>query len=427
MPAPSAHPLRLLWIKCGPVTPPNTGGRLRSCQMLRALHREHEIRFLCLGTEEADDGAPYAARSEFVPHRVPVRGSLAFVWRALLNFFSSLPLALALYRSPALTTRIRQRVREENPDVIVCDFLTPALNVPPELRARCVLFQHNMEAQIWARMAAAAGHPLKRLYLRLQCRRMIRWETALSRQFARVITVSEADSRFARENYGLANVAGHVPTGVDEERFRELRALPRDPSTICFLGSMDWLPNIDGMEWFLRESWSAIHARRPDLRLVVIGRTPPASLLSAWDGKAGVRFTGTVDDVRPHLAGCAASVVPLRIGGGTRLKILELMAAGVPVISTTIGAEGLPLVHQEHFLRADEPEELAAAVDWVLSSPQEAMRMSQRALDEVVQPNSWAHCAGVFLKLALPARDGRLQERCNKAANDAAGATTMPL
>lgn len=427
MPERLLRPLRLLWIKCGPVTPPNTGGRLRSCQMLRALHSQHEVHFLCLGTEEFNDGAAYASRVEFLPQPVPVRGTAAFLWRALRNLFSRLPLALALYHSPALTARLRQLVAEQDFDLIVCDFLTPALSVPPELRGRCVLFQHNMEAQIWERMAAAAGNPLKRRYLQSQCQRMRRLEIDLSRQFARVITVSEADSRFARENYGLANVAGHVPTGVDAERFREVRAVPRDPAKICFLGSMDWLPNIDGMEWFLRESWPKIRALHPDLNLVVIGRHPPASLLSAWDGKAGVRFTGTVDDVRPHLAGSAASVVPLRIGGGTRLKILELMAAGIPVVSTTIGAEGLPLVHGQHFLCADDPDTLAEAVNRVLRSPDEADRLSARALEEVVQPNAWTHCAGVLLQLALGPESGWLQERCNNPANDAAEVTTMPI
>jgi glycosyltransferase involved in cell wall biosynthesis len=133
----------------------------------------------------------------------------------------------------------------------------------------------------------------------------------------------------------------------------------------------------------------------------VIGRNPPHSLISAWNGIGGVRFTGTVDDIKPHLAGASAAIVPLRVGGGTRLKILELMAAGIPVISTTIGAEGLPLEDRTHFLRADTPDELDSAIDNVLVNPGMAAQMADRALADVVEPNSWSHCADVFLQLAL--------------------------
>lgn len=402
MPPPSTQPLRILWLKSGPVTPPNTGGRLRSFQTLRALHQEHEVSYLALGAAEPDDGTAYATNVEFVPHKVPVRGSLAFALRALRNLCSSQPLALSLYESTALTRRISDLVATKPFDVIVCDFLTLALCVPEALRGRCVLFQHNMEAQIWERMAANATSPIKRAYLRSQHRRMLRWEQRLSAQFKTVITVSAADSEIARSQYGLTNVAGHVPTGVDAESFRALNEVPRDLTKVCFLGSMDWLPNIDGMTWFLNEAWPTLHARRPEVRLIVIGRNPPAALRAAWDGKCGVQFTGTVDDVRRHLAGCAAAVVPLRIGGGTRLKILELMAAGIPVVSTTIGAEGLPLQHERHFLCADEPGALGSALERLLTSSAAASAMVERSLTEIVQPNSWQHCAGIFLQLAMP-------------------------
>jgi len=393
--------LRILWIKSGPVDPPNTGGRLRSYQMLRALHQQHKVHFLALGTADQDSGLKYASSVEFLDHSPPVRGTAKFVVRALANTLTDKPLSLTLYENKSLTNRIRQLVAEQTFDLIVCDFLTPALSVPKELRGRCVLFQHNIEALIWERMIATATSGIMRKYLGQQHRRMERWERELSRQFGRVITVSEEDSQIARSEYGLTNVAGHVPTGVDAAHFSELLEQPRDPAKICFLGSMDWLPNIDGVDWFLSESWPRIHRRRPELTLSVIGRNPPHSLLSAWNGIGGVRFTGTVDDIKPHLAGASAAIVPLRVGGGTRLKILELMAAGIPVISTTIGAEGLPLEDRTHFLRADTPDELDSAIDQVLANPAMAAQMADRALADVVEPNSWSHCADVFLQLAL--------------------------
>jgi glycosyltransferase involved in cell wall biosynthesis len=187
---------------------------------------------------------------------------------------------------------------------------------------------------------------------------------------------------------------------VDGHAFAEVRAAPRTGDTLCFLGSMDWLPNIDGMEWFLSQVWPGLHQSHPDWKLKIIGRKPPPGLVAAHGGRDGVTFTGTVDDVRDHLKGCSAAIVPLRIGGGTRLKILELMASGIPVVSTTIGAEGLPLEHGRHFLQADEPVDLAAAVKQVMGDATLAEGLARAAIDEVVTCNDWAHVVDIFLNLA---------------------------
>jgi glycosyltransferase involved in cell wall biosynthesis len=371
--------------------------------MMRALNKRHEVHFLGLGASEVDapEGAEHCRTSTFVPHHVPEKGTLRFTLCALKNMASTLPLSLALYRSSELTTAIRQLNESISPDLVVCDFLTPAPSMPAEMMAQSVLFAHNVESLIWERLAANASSKIKSLYLGAQHQRMLNWEGKLSAKFARVITVSEADSAMARQCYGLPNVAGHVPTGVDAQTFAPLRQAEIKPGQFCFLGSMDWLANIDAVQWFLREVWPDLYARHPAWRFKVIGRKPPQSLLAEFDGKLGIQFTGTVEDVRPHLSGCAAAVVPLRIGGGTRLKILELMAAGIPVIASTIGAEGLPLQHEVHFRRADDAAAFMAALEDVHANPEEACAMAQRSHDDVVATNTWDHVAEVFLHLAL--------------------------
>jgi polysaccharide biosynthesis protein PslH len=391
---------RVFWVKSGPVAPPNTGGRLRTYETLKALHAEHEVFFLALGEPEPGAAQDYASQVEFVPHRVDDRRSLKFILKAVQNLVQSSPLSLELYRSKQLERRVREVRAAFCPDLIVCDFLTPAPSFPRELRAESVLFQHNIEALIWRRMADNAAGGLKRWYLEGQYQRMRRMEGELSRDFARVITVSAQDSELARQDYGLTNVAGHVQTGVDEGAFQSVWAVAKKPGLVGFLGSMDWMPNDDGVSWFLDGAWAQWVARRPGLAFRVIGRKPSASLLGRWNGRLGVEFTGTVDDVKPFLGELEVGVVPLRVGGGTRLKILELMAAGVPVVSTSVGAEGLPVQDGRHILLADSLEQMTEAVESLLDDPERREMIRRAALEEIVRPASWSSVARDFLRLA---------------------------
>ena len=396
---PPIHRQKILWIKSGPVTPPNTGGRLRTYRMLKELNLTQNVHFLALGAEE-DGCRDYAETVEFVPFEVASRRSLKFVFQAVKNLLSKWPLSLELYQSVQLQKRISQLVETGEFDLVVCDFLTPAPSIPRGLRGRCVIFQHNIEAQIWQRMAEAAGGFFKKAYMRQQHRRMQRAEGELCGQFQRVITVSADDSRLAVQNYGLTNVAGHVPTGVDAAGFAGVRGAVKEEGLFCFLGSMDWMPNIDGVEWLLAEVWPLVRERLPQARLRVIGRNPPREMVSTWQGRDGVEFTGTVEDIRPHLAGCQTAVVPLRVGGGTRLKILELMAAGIPVVATAVGAEGLPVVHEKHYLRAEGPLDFSAAMVRLANDGALAKPLADDAHAEVVMPNSWAEATKIFLALA---------------------------
>ena len=373
--------------------------------MLRALNAEHTVHFLALGHPESDDPGDYASKIEFIPQTVPHRRSLDFAWRAAVNLASPYPLSLDLYRSSTLGKRVEQICLTEDPDLIVCDFLTPALSLSPSIRQRSVLFQHNIEALIWKRTAETASTWLARAYFKAQYKRMHRVEGELSRDFSRVITVSAADSALAARDYGLTNIVGHVATGVSEETFAGVWEKPKRAGQLCFLGSMDWMPNIDGMSWFLDEVWNAIVSAQPEAQLRVIGRNPPASLVQKGQGAASVTFTGTVDDIRPHLDDVELAVVPLRVGGGTRLKILELMAAGIPVVSTNIGAEGLPVEHGRHLVLADTPRDMAKGVLDLLGDASARARLRTTALEEIVRPSGWRAVTRDFVRLATTGRE----------------------
>jgi glycosyltransferase involved in cell wall biosynthesis len=284
-------------------------------------------------------------------------------------------------------------------DVIVSDFLFPAASLPWELKvgtqAPWVLFQHNVESMIWRRRAEGLTG-VKGMYWKRQRDRMWRFESQLSARFDGVLAVSDEDSRIFREEMRLSNVIGVVPTGVDLDYFQALPKAPFLTPTVLFMGSMDWYANVDAVLYFVSDIWPKVRERLPEAKFLIVGRQPPSEILALHSTDMGVEVTGTVPDVRPYMRKAHVMVVPLRIGGGTRLKIYEAMAAELPVVSTTVGAEGLPVVHGKHLLIADDSASIANEVIRVLLSPELAGSLSQNAFQEVVQFMSWKAAASVF-------------------------------
>jgi polysaccharide biosynthesis protein PslH len=391
--------MHILWIKTELLHPVDKGGRIRTYQMLRSLSRWHHVTYLCL-----DDGlaAPdaierareYAQQVVVVPFRPAAKRSVGFFVDLLRSLFSPLPYAIARYRSPELREGVQQLAGAA--DLIVCDFLFPSLNVPDGLPPPAVLFEHNVEATIWQRYVSVPQHPVRRAYMRLQWQRMLRHEASECRRFAHVIAVSPIDAEVIRREYAVASV-GHVPTGVDLEYFSASRPRPQESRELVFIGSMDWMPNDDGIRWFATDVFGRIQECIPGARLLVVGRSPSPGMRALVAHNSAIEVTGTVADVRPYLERAAICVVPLRIGGGTRLKIYEAMAMGVPVVSTTIGAEGLPLRNDEHLLIADTADDQVSAICALLTERTRAARLAAAARRYVQEHCSWDAVAERFL------------------------------
>jgi sugar transferase (PEP-CTERM/EpsH1 system associated) len=384
--------VHILWLKTELLHPVDKGGRIRTYNMLRALRREHRVTYLTL-----DDGsaAPDAAEraAEYSHDLVPVpfapapKGSARFYADLAANVLSPLPYAVARYRSPAMRAAVERAVARGDVDVVVCDFLAPSLNVPGGLGAPTVLFQHNVESVIWERHAQVAANPVKKLYMREQWRRMRRHEAAECRRFDHVVAVSPQDAEVFRRDFGVRSVSD-VPTGVDTEYFRPSGAAARSPHELVFTGSMDWLPNEDAILWFAAEILPRVRARVPDATLTVVGRNPTGPV-KALGGANGITVTGSVPDVRPFLERGAAFVVPIRIGGGTRLKIYEAMAMERAVVSTAVGAEGLPVRDGVDAVLADEPGAFADAVVALLTDPARAAAVGRAAAAMVRARFGW--------------------------------------
>jgi glycosyltransferase involved in cell wall biosynthesis len=391
--------MKILWVNSNFLHPTTKGGQIRTLEMLRHMHRRHEIHYAAFENPAEPEGP--ARAGEYCTRAYPIRfqahnkRSLSFLFELAAGLVSPMPVAISRHYSRAMARLLAGDLLRQGFDKVVCDFLSPAPHFPR--LENVILFQHNVESMIWRRRVEQAGDSLRRFYLQLQARRMFAYEKQVCRRCGFVLAVSDIDSKLMREMFGVTRVAS-VPTGVDTEYFTP-PANPEPVADLVFVGSMDWAPNVDGVQWFIEEILPLIRAVRPELRFLVVGRSPDARMQALARENPGVQFTGTVPDVRPYLWGATASVVPLRIGGGTRLKIYESMAAKVPVVSTTIGAEGLPVRHQEHFLAADDPQSFAQACLRYLDDELYRRRIAETARQYVSASFSWDSVARQFEKL----------------------------
>jgi sugar transferase (PEP-CTERM/EpsH1 system associated) len=421
--------VHILWLKTELLHPVDKGGRIRTYNMLRALRREHRVTYLTLddGTAAPDAvarAAEYCHDLVRVPFATAPRRSVRFFAELAANLVSPLPYAVSRYRSAAMRRAVVQAVGAGGVDVVVCDFLAPSLNVPDGLAAPTVLFQHNVEAMIWQRHAEVAASALKKRYMHEQWRRMVRHEGAECRRFDHVVAVSPQDAEVFRRDYGVRSVSD-VPTGVDTEYFRPSGGVERRPHELVFTGSMDWLPNEDAILWFAAEILPRVRSRVPAATLTVVGRNPTAAV-RALGGKDGITVTGSVPDVRPYIERAAAFVVPIRIGGGTRLKIYEAMAMERAVVSTAVGAEGLPVTDGVDAVLADAPAAFADAVVSVLTDPARAAGLGAAAAAMVRARFGWEAVTARFAADCVAAAEsfgtGRAAGRTGSPARAAARA-----
>jgi glycosyltransferase involved in cell wall biosynthesis len=261
-------------------------------------------------------------------------------------------------------------------DVVVFDFPHSAVLAPSVIGTPSVLFTHNVEAEIFRRHAEVSTGALAALWYG-QLRKMSEFEREALRRFDTVVAVSERDAQAFSRDYGVTG-AQVIGTGVDLDYFAY--AIPDSSERIVFSGSMDWLANRDAIAFFMDEIWPLVVKEVPAAGMTVVGRDPPTALVRrAAAGGHNWHFTGYVDDVRPYIRAASAYVIPLRVGGGTRLKVYEAMAMGCPIVSTSVGIEGLPVVAGRHYLSADGPAEFAAAIIALLRDGQLRARFSTAA------------------------------------------------
>ena len=382
--------MRILWVKANKLLPVHSGGDIRSYHIARQLARKHELTFLSYYDGKPDSDYERELGENFSGAVCVCTGkaetsTLARGTDYLVRLPSQLPYAVGRFDCTAVRQKLAGWFRDRRFDVVICDFLDAAVNFPHELTIHSVLFQHNVESEIWRRHAATESNPIKRRVYAVEFRKMQRYENSTVRKFHHVIAVSEHD-RSLMEAWVEGSRITVVPTGVDLQQYQPDFAFKPAPVAL-FVGAMDWEPNVDAMEYFCQDIWPSIVARVPGAKLRIVGRSPGDRVRKL--ANESIEVTGRVPSIAEHLREARVVVVPLRIGGGTRLKIYEAMAAGKAVVSTSVGAEGLDVHHGRDIVLADHPRSFSDAVITLLSDDNLRAKY-ERAAAELARQYDWS-------------------------------------
>lgn len=388
--------MKLLWVKAGGLLPPDMGGKIRSYNILKQLARRHEITLFTFYPEHPNDqhlcGNGIFSALVPVPLPLPPRRSLGEYIRSARMMAAGRPVTIDKFLYSEVRRRYAELLASSTFDVVVCDFLVPASLMHWKIPPPTILFTHNVEAQVWERHYKVTTNPFMKTACWLESRALAGAERRYVKLADHVLAVSENDRAFFLQ-YAAPHRISVIPTGVDTEYFQPAPEAEQ-PGTMAFTGTMDWMPNEDGVAYFADKILPLVRHDIPDAAFWAVGRRPPRRIQALASGNVVV--TGTVDDIRPYLGKAAVCVVPLRSGSGTRIKIFEAMAMGKAVVSTTMGAEGLPVRHGENIILADDPSDFARQVVQLLRDPQRRAQLGRAARQLVEENYGWPSVAAHF-------------------------------
>lgn len=377
----------------------DTGGKIRTGKILEKLKGAFDITLI--GNMESPKDDEYldqvkrlCAEYHPVPWREVKKYSLRFYLKLFITMFSRYPFTVLNNYSKDLEVKILDVLQKSKYDLLICDFLQPSINFRKIRRYPTLLFQHNVESIIVRRHCKIARDPMSKLFWWLQWVKMKRYERQACLRFTGIITVSDIDKRILKEQFLAKNVFS-IPTGTDTEYFSP-RQYAVEQNSLVFTGSMDWLPNEDAVLFFAREILGKIKQQISTIKITVVGRNPSGHLMKELQKYPQIEVTGWVEDIRPFLSSHALYIIPLRIGGGTRIKAYEAMAMGKAVVSTSIGVEGLPVKNGVHVVLADTAQEFADAIIKLLQDDSGRKRIEKTAREFVEKNVSWEKAAEVF-------------------------------
>ena len=378
--------------------PLNEGRALRTYNLIRQAARYHEIT-LCTFVQSRSEVDGLENMREFCSevHAIPLYMSwprLALMFDVIRELFGPVPLHAKKYARMSMRKLIARLLAKTQFDVLHLDMLQLAELADLGESMGVVLVEHNVESQILERRFKNEKNFLRRIYLKYQANKLRRYENQKCGEVDQVVTVSDGDKEIL-QGMGVTTPITVVPNAVDVEFFQPA---PEKPAAdrLVYVGSLAWFPNEDAIRFFMDEIMPKISASRPALRLDVIGQVPNEAMISQWKSNDRVRFLGFVDDIRPHVLSASVYIVPLRIGGGTRLKILDAMAMGKALVTTSIGCEGLGLEQGRQALIADTPDEFAKAVIGLLEHSSKIKELGENSRAYVCENFRWEQIAAVM-------------------------------
>jgi len=390
--------MKILWVKHGKLLPVDTGGKIRTYNILRHLASRHDVTLISSYSGKQTPAYDRELRQHF-PNSIVictgapedsdgiVKQGVHYIARA----GSLVPYAVSKFTDREVRRIVKRKLDSRQFDVAICDFLAVSLNFPKQLNTPTVLFQHNVEASIWQRQAECEKHWLKKLVFTIEAAKMRRYEATAMKRFHHLVAVSEIDRKLMISVHPQ-NITV-VPTGVDLQQFRAADNSPVSSHEVLFLGSMDWEANVDAVTYFCEKVWPRILSKIPDAKFRIVGRDPHPSVKKlACDS---VEVTGTVSSVIDYLKSAAVVVVPLRIGGGTRLKIYEAMAMGKAIVSTAIGAEGLDVHDGKDIILSEKPDDFARQTISLLDDQAARERLGRAAM-QTASKYDWSIVADRF-------------------------------
>ena len=375
-----------------PLCPADTGAKVRSLNIFSRLAKRTSIHAVSFADPVAE-AEPIRKMQELFESYTPVpwqetkKYSLNFYRELLTNQFSALPYFLRKCCLPRFRSTVENLLANEHFELLFCDFLhtaTPLLQCSFKPK---IVFEHNVEFQLRKRKWQVEKNLFRKMVFDSEWKKTRPLEARVCRSFDHVLTVSDEDQQTIRQEFGIDHVST-LPTGVDTDFFRPMES-PSVPGRLVFVGSMDWDPNEDGVVWFLERIYPLIHQAVPHASFFVVGRNPSSRLRAIAAKTPSVEVTGPVPDVRPYLAQAEAVVVPLRVGGGTRIKIPEAMAMGKAVVSTPIGAEGLPFEDGKQIRLAEKPQDFADTAVELLKRVPLRKAIENAARKKVVANHGW--------------------------------------
>lgn len=371
--------------------PVDHGHHLRTANILEMLAKKHHIFFVGFAKDEAElrykkDLAKICKSADIF---ILSPGILKWrYWRlALLSVFSNLPFNVKKYYQRDAATKIQALIRQHNIRLVHCDMLHVGIYLPAFHNLSKILTEHNVESLRLQRWQKVEKNPLVRLFLYLQWKKLYCLERQLCSQFDTCIVVSEADKQELLK-MGAGNNFEIIPNGVDCCYF----APEGDsviPKTLIWTGGMDNPYNRDAVDYFLEHILPLVEQEIPDLRVSFVGKSPTPKLLKKAKQDRHIQIEGYVDDVRPHLNRAAVFIAPLRSGSGTKIKILNALAMAKPVVTTSIGAEGIDVTNNYNILISDTPEAFAQQIIYLITHPEVAKIIGRNGRRLMLEKYDW--------------------------------------